>query len=538
MPKQIGRYKIIEQIGKGAMAIVYKAHDPRIDRTLAIKVLRKERCIDKEYRKRFIKESRAAGNLSHPNIVTVFDVGEHNDQPYIAMELLPGIPLDVLLKSDIRLNHEQIHTISVQLAEGLDYAHNSGIVHRDIKPSNIVCQLTETGGLHLKITDFGIAHIENSDMTQQTQDGDVLGTPLYMSPEQVHGKKIDGRSDLFSLGVILYQLYTGRKPFKGSTIATVLHKISTENPLPINKLVNNLPRQTENIIHRLLNKNPDLRFQSGYELVMALNNSYLEQNRDCISTGSFLPMYRGKPLLTNHQNRLTLPIMVFIFTLAFLCIACVLLLHTQQKLLIDNLNLTGKSITAIIAGEFSEALLAEDWVAIDLFTRDMTKRNDIAFLTISDRYGNIHGENKLQQLHITKDQEHEFSFLFKQAIYTYTAPVYYQNKSVGEINLGLNTQHFRKTMLSTALYMLLVSLTFSCILAYLTYIFTNRKTRISPTYSPHNKTTSQTNTAGIQQNRLEMTDTKHKADPAEEETISEEQSLTAADFINEETYLK
>ncbi|MRR37627.1 serine/threonine protein kinase, partial [bacterium] len=178
-----GRYTIIEQIGRGAMGVVYRAHDPQINRTVALKVLREDRVTSGDFVQRFIREAMAIGRLSHPNIVTVYDIGEDHGTVYIAMEFLEGVPLNDAIKGET-FDGDRVADIAVQLADSLAYAHSKGIVHRDVKPSNII--LTPSG--QVKITDFGIAHIEDPEMTQQTQAGQILGTPVYMSPEQVSGQ--------------------------------------------------------------------------------------------------------------------------------------------------------------------------------------------------------------------------------------------------------------------------------------------------------------------------------------------------------------
>ena len=204
-----GRYEVVDEIGKGSMGVVYRAYDPQINRHIALKLLRQDRVTSEELVQRFLKEAQAMGGLSHPNIATVYDTGRDHGTIFIAMEILRGKSLkDLMAEKTLNLN-EIVH-IGVQVAEALDFAHQKGIVHRDIKPSNIII---DPNG-NAKITDFGIAHIEDPAGNQQTIPGQILGTPLYMSPEQVMSNPVDGRSDLYSLGVILYEMATGNTPLK------------------------------------------------------------------------------------------------------------------------------------------------------------------------------------------------------------------------------------------------------------------------------------------------------------------------------------
>ncbi|RYG24020.1 MAG: serine/threonine protein kinase, partial [Burkholderiales bacterium] len=219
--KMVGRYQIRSRIGQGAMANVYRAYDPEIQRELAIKVLNQQFRRDPECVSRFLREARAAGSLSHPNIVTIYDVGEANSFPYIAMELLTGKPLDTVMQVSGAFAVGDVLNIGGQLADALTYAHGFGIVHRDIKPSNI---MLSQDGRTPKILDFGIARVSeagadsNATRLMHTQVGQVMGTPRYMSPEQALGRPLDGRSDLFSLGVVLYEMITGKPAFDGASI--------------------------------------------------------------------------------------------------------------------------------------------------------------------------------------------------------------------------------------------------------------------------------------------------------------------------------
>jgi serine/threonine protein kinase len=260
-----GRYKIVKKIGEGAMGEVYQAHDPQIDRLVALKVLREDRLGGKDFVLRFLKEAKAIGRLSHPNIVTVYDVGRDHGTIYIAMEYLEGKPFNEVM-SNCQMRLEQIVDIGIQVARTLNYAHAKGIVHRDIKPSNII--LADDG--QVKLTDFGIARIEDADATLQTQVGDILGTPTYMSPEQVMGKRVDGRSDLYSLGVFLYELTVGKRPFLGDNIVTTFNAITQGTLLVPIKVNPSIPRTLSNLIVKVLSKNPDERFQTGAEMTDAL----------------------------------------------------------------------------------------------------------------------------------------------------------------------------------------------------------------------------------------------------------------------------
>lgn len=277
-----GRYKIVKELGRGAMGVVYQAHDPQIDRLVALKALREDRVTSDEFVKRFLKEAKAVGRLSHPGIVTVYDIGQDHETIYIAMEYLDGVPLDAVMDGQ-KFTPEEIVDIGVQVAVALDYAHQKGIVHRDIKPPNIICTADGT----VKVTDFGIARIEDAAGQQQTRAGEILGTPLYMSPEQVSGLTVDGRSDIYSLGLILYELATGHRPFKGTNLTTIFKAITNDLPQPPIEIVQDLPMQLSAVIMRCLDKDPDKRYAGGRELADALNN--------CLQKTPTRPVRQGKP---------------------------------------------------------------------------------------------------------------------------------------------------------------------------------------------------------------------------------------------------
>ena len=261
-----GRYEIVKELGRGTMGVVYQAHDPQIDRLVALKVLRPDRVVSQDFVLRFLREAKAIGRISHPNIVTVYDVGQDHGTIYIAMEYLEGRPLNEVIKGRT-LPLDEAVKMCVQVAEALGYAHSRRITHRDIKPSNIIL----TPDNRIKLTDFGIARIEDPDAAQQTQAGDILGTPVYMAPEQVMGQKADGRTDLYALGVIAYEMVVGKRPFGGGNIAAIFQSITQvppEDPMNIGNLDN---RALADLILKSLSKDPDDRFQSGEAMAAALN---------------------------------------------------------------------------------------------------------------------------------------------------------------------------------------------------------------------------------------------------------------------------
>jgi serine/threonine-protein kinase len=263
----LGRYEIVKELGRGAMGIVYLGKDPKINRQVAVKTLRFEEDMDEEQTKsikdRFFREAESAGNLTHPNIIRIFDAGEDQDVAYIAMELLEGEDLKKYTEKNSLLPEKRALEIVTQIAFGLDYAHKQGVVHRDIKPANIM--LLKDGSL--RITDFGIARLQASS---KTATGAVLGTPAYMSPEQVNGKKVDGRADIFSLGVMLYEMLTGEKPFAADTIAALLYRIANVDHPDPREFKQTVSAGLVPILNKALAKNPDDRYQTAGEFGEAL----------------------------------------------------------------------------------------------------------------------------------------------------------------------------------------------------------------------------------------------------------------------------
>jgi serine/threonine-protein kinase len=268
MISNLGRYEIISELGQGAMGVVYKATDPLIDRVVAIKTINLGLALDEkeEYEGRFYQEAKAAGRLSHPNIVTIFDLGKSDDVAYIAMEFLQGKELRDILDDGEKMPVERVLDVVNQVALGLAYAHEHGVVHRDVKPSNI---MVASDG-HVKITDFGIARMESSSV--RTQTGMVLGSPKYMSPEQVLGRLIDQRSDIFSLGVVLYEMLTGKPPFFGENVNAIMYQTLNSIPSPPGSLNSNVPDMLNYIVAKALAKGLDDRYQNAKVLAEDLRS--------------------------------------------------------------------------------------------------------------------------------------------------------------------------------------------------------------------------------------------------------------------------
>ena len=269
-PQRLGRYVIEKKIGKGAMGAVYLAKDPRINRAVALKVIPIEKEFEdeelEEARLRFFREAESAGRLTHPNIITVFDAGEDKHLAYIAMEYLQGISLTEFTDSKRLLAPNKALELCARTAEALDYAHNQGVIHRDIKPANILYSLRQD---ILKISDFGVARLTDNN---RTKTGIVLGTPMYMSPEQLNAETLTGHSDLFSLGVTLYELLVGEVPFHATNIAVLMTKITTEDPAPLSNRRPGVPPSVDAVLFKALAKKPEDRFTNGAEMAIALRN--------------------------------------------------------------------------------------------------------------------------------------------------------------------------------------------------------------------------------------------------------------------------
>jgi serine/threonine-protein kinase len=263
----IGRFKIVDELGRGAMGVVYRAIDPLIERTVAIKTIpldlpETERALFEE---RFLREAKSAGRLSHPSIVTIYDVGEAGDVAYIAMEYLRGQSLKEILDQHGSLPLDLALDTAIQMADALAFAHEHGIVHRDVKPGNVIV-LEDRGAV--KLTDFGIAHINASQ--SETRAGVLLGSPRYMAPEQITGKPVDGRTDVFSTGVVLYEMLTGQAPFTAPDLHMLLYRIVNEAPPPASRLRSDIPPELDRLLARCLAKQPNLRPASARELHLEL----------------------------------------------------------------------------------------------------------------------------------------------------------------------------------------------------------------------------------------------------------------------------
>jgi serine/threonine-protein kinase len=388
----VGRFRIERRIGEGAMADVYRAQDPSIGRDLAIKLLKPEYRQNPEVVGRFLREAKAAGALSHPNIVTIYDVGEVDGYPYIAMELLDGEPLDEVIRRTGGLPLKAVTRIGEQLALALDYAHGLGVIHRDIKPSNImICD----GGRTAKVLDFGIARIGESDRVRaevnalRTQAGQVLGTPRYMSPEQALGLDIDHRSDLFSLGVVLYEMITGKAAFGGASLATIAIQITQQKPDPVTVALPSCPRGLQFIVEKLLAKHPDRRFASGADLAAALR-----REQDALTSDSGI-----------RKRRLPLPVKLTMLMAAVTASALILSIGAvlnRQYLAMERMAITsGTSIASFVSKNVSLRAVdnaslpaaEQDWLPVQAFVTTASADANVQQIIMVDAFGIIRGSS-------------------------------------------------------------------------------------------------------------------------------------------------
>ena len=434
--RQVGRYRIHERLGRGGMATVFKAHDPGIGRDVAIKFLHASLCEEPEYRARFLSEARAAGGLSHPNIVTVHDVGEIDGRPYMAMELLDGQTLSEVIAGGPPQPIRDVVVMGVQLARALDYAHSRGIVHRDIKPGNI---MRVKGTKTVKVTDFGIAHIESAGVEQRTRAGDILGTPQYMSPEQARGERLDGRSDLFSAGIVLYQTLTGQRPFKGDSLVSLAMQITNADPKPIEQLRPEVPAAVRRIVARCLAKSPDRRYRSGKELAEALSKVLAEID------AAELEKSRQRIVPLRVKWAATMALIVALV----MALTATVITQRQYAAMINQATDYGASLARFIAAQNAVSALSEDWVSVEVAIQEIMKAKDFQGITVIDREGVVRatsGDNVGQAYRAPASEslgERKGGVAVTrftadgEPVLGFEAPITFQGKRVGTVALGV-----------------------------------------------------------------------------------------------------
>jgi serine/threonine protein kinase/HAMP domain-containing protein len=464
--RKVGRYEIVEHIGEGGMANVYKAFDPEINRSVALKILKEEHCEKDEYKNRFLKEGRAAGALAHPNIVTVYDVGSIDDAPYIMMELLTGKTLGDILLEGQRLTLEQTLECVAQLADALDYAHAKNVVHRDMKPDNIVLDLDQK---LVKIADFGIARLNQSEVSDSTQAGIMLGTPRYMSPEQATGDSVDGRSDLFALGVILYEMITGQKAFDAETMTTLILQIVQKDPISIRQSVSGAPIGVDKIVKKLLQKRPEKRFQTGQELKLSVLRELAALRESNEEKSSYLPL----------QIKWT-AIMAVIVTIA-MGVSSYLILGAQRATLTGQLIDSGVSLTKFIAVQAAIPVLGEDWISLEALVLDASARDTFSYLVVSDHTDVVRSASDASLVGQPRSSDLDSEIVFSQediqvsdageSVFNFSVPVLFNQTRVGSVDVGLDVRSLEDALHTTSRMLIILGLAMVLTVSVAIYIF-------------------------------------------------------------------
>lgn len=460
-PKTLGRYRILNEVGRGATAYVYKAYDPQLDRFLAIKVLRQELALDSDYREAFLKEARLAAQLTHPGIVTIFDVGVAENKPYIGMELLEGATLEQILTTQGKLNLRTVLAMSVQLARALSYAHKQGVVHRDIKPGNIVVLKDKKT---VKLTDFGIAQIDENLGKVGKRSDKVLGTPEYMAPEQVLGHTVDSRSDLYAMGVLIYRMLMGLPPFVSDDLGQLFKQIVKNNPPPVHVDEEKVKDDVHDLIRKLLKKQPQKRYKNA---ALLSNEIVAIQNK----LGGDKSGEKNDFISLRLRWTATMAGVVFVS----MCIGLAIVYFMQYRALSGITFDYGRSIARMVAFESSEPLLLDDSIGLNALVIESTSNEQLKLVYVMDNQGIIlASSNSLlvgqvftppqeRELKDARDGVHIYQreVADKQVLFDVEMPIVYAEKPLGNLYVSFSADSMyaaSKTTLVTMLTVMMITL--------------------------------------------------------------------------------
>jgi serine/threonine-protein kinase len=440
--ERIGRYEIRRELGRGSMSIVYEGFDSRIDRSLGIKVLREHLARDVNARQRFLREARAAGGLSHPNITTVFDVGQHEGLPFLAMERLSGNTLAERLKQGSEFDVETLLKIALQLAAGLDYAHRHGVIHRDLKPANI--HLDPDSDL-VKIMDFGIAAIERG--AEQRGASTVAGTPTHMAPEQLTAHRSDERSDLYSLGVVLFEMLSGQLPFDATDSDAVIDQVVRHQTRPLKPRDPNTPRELVDLVYRLMAREPESRPVSARQVVEELEEIRSGLHRGLLQT------------VRQQSSLLRWPLGIGAAVAVVLVLGLWYVYRSQTGAIESATYGYGDALASLIAQETAEALILEDTTALSILVSDFSVNPQVDHLHVADAAGVVQASTNpfLQGQPVpgldgrSVDREAGSVVLARNddGLLQFSVPIRFQARRVGEVRLGLDGSTLDTTAATT-----------------------------------------------------------------------------------------
>ena len=469
---QLGRYELKEMIGEGAMSQVYKAYDPVLQRTLAIKVLKPEFSEDKERLSFFLNEVHVSGKLNHHNIVQIFDVGSVDEVPFIVMEFVDCQSLDDWMKEQTDISLDKVTDIMTQLASALEYAHSKGISHRDIKPSNI---LIETNG-RVRLTDFGVAYLHEQTELDQTQT--IVGTPFYMSPEQLAGGVPDSRSDLYSMGVVFYQLVFGTLPFEASSIRNLVDLIQKSE---VDLTASKCPHAIKKVIRRLLHKKPTFRYSSAGELVKQLNAVSVElSTKDPKWSEKITSTWRYTAIVATALSTLLVALLAFT-------------LNDLSTSLSEVLGSYGRMLVQQTKEQVDEALLLGDDLALGITVERLSNNDEIEYLYVTDHEGLIKASKQPDMmgkvyrppLDLVRVEQAQNVNIFQlkrdehgNRIYHLTSPILFNGKEIGAVVMGLSANSvadvWTRTAWALGLFILIACIMITAIVYYLCRFFTRQ----------------------------------------------------------------